>query len=356
MPFWNRNPEPPAAAPPPPSREVPAAPASPAPADLRCSFCKKSHREVKKLIAAEAAWICDECVALSNDIIAEEEAALRPRAPDAATVHAGIRGAAIGHDALVERLSGVVARHVGRDAGRPPSVMLVGPHGVGKSTLCRALVAACGVPAFHAHAHRVTATGYVGEDVENLLQEVHLAAGDFPERAHRGVLVLEDLHHLTLKAPDDRISRDVGGRDVQPHLVRVLDGRDTRLPFLAGSRRHPQQDGVSFPTGELLFVLTCHLDPVPSDERAIRDALIELGVLEELLDRIDVIWAVERPGPEDLRRILNDVVLPEVRAAVGDSWSLPDADADAAIHEAATGRGAAWALRQAAYRSALSRG
>jgi hypothetical protein len=258
----------------------------------------------------------------------------------------------VGHGALVALL----ARLVGADAtsaAPPPTVLLVGPAGVGKSALCRALVRGCGVPAAHAHAHRMTATGYIGADLENVVQEVVLAAGLEPERAARGVLVIEDLHHLALVPPLDTVTRDVGGRDVQPHLVRLLDRRPLFLPPDPTSRVHPQAPGAPFDPAQLLVLLTCRMDEVPEGEPALREALRRLGLMDELLDRIDLVLPVRLPVGAQLAAVVRDHLAPAVAESTAAALPVDDAQL-ARLLPLARQPGGLWNVRQALVRRALA--
>ena len=348
MAFWKRTPAP-------PSAEAPAQ--RPDAPPLCCSFCGKSQQQVLQLIAGPTVYICDECVSLCTDIVAEKtgeagEAPAPAEAPrDAAAIEAAMRDRVVGHAALVALLARVTARN-GEAAGPPPTLLLVGGAGVGKTRLCSALVAASGVPAAHAHAHRMTATGYIGADLENVVQEVVLSAGDQPARAARGLLVFEDLHHLALRGRIDTVSRDVGGRDVQPHLVRLLDRRDLSLPDDPTRRIHPQAPLQAYSPDGLQVVLTCRLDDPPATEPELRAALLALGLTQELLDRVDLVLPVDLPDPPTLARVVHEQLVPELDRSVGGVTPVDDAEL-ARLLPLARRPGGAWNLRQALIRRAL---
>jgi hypothetical protein len=332
MAFWNKPPSPTAEAP------------------LTCSFCGKSQAEVAQLIAGPSVYICDECVGLSADIV-RQKTEPPPEPPTAASVAAAMSRELVGHESLVALL----ARLVGASAtasSPPPTVLLVGPAGVGKTALCRALARGCGVPAAHAHAHRMTATGYIGADLENVVQEVVLAAGLHPGRAARGVLVIEDLHHLALVPPVDSVTRDVGGRDVQPHLVRLLDRRPLFLPDDPTRRVHPQSAGTPFDPSQLLVLLSCRLDPVPDGEPALREALRRLGLMEELLDRVDLVLPVHLPPPEQLAEVVRSQLAPAVAKSTAAELSLEPSQVRQLVARAQQ-PGGLWNVRQALVRRAL---
>jgi hypothetical protein len=335
MAFWSKKPD--AAAPPP----------------LTCSFCGKTQQQVKQLIAGPSVYICDECVAMCNDIVVDRtEAAREPDPPPSLeALKLSLATRVKGHEALRLLLARTIT-HAAVATKPPPVVLVVGPAGVGKTALCAALVETCGIPAAHAHVHRMTATGYIGADLENVVQEVVLAAGKHPARAERGLLVLEDLHHLGLRAPSRSLTRDVGGRDVQPQLVRLLERRLLYLPPDPTQRVHPQVPTPPFDPSQLVILLTCRLDAVPDSEPAIREALVELGLLRELLDRIDLVVPAALPGPSDLARLVREKMVPAVAASTGVHLQLSPAEVDALVARAAK-PGGLWNVRQALVSQAL---
>ncbi len=336
MGFWNRS---------------PAADEAP----LACSFCGKKQTEVAQLIAGPTVYICDDCVRISMDIVVEKTtpAPPPPPPPTAAGVAAAMDAAVGGHPELVALLARVVAAHAA-GSGRSPRILLVGPGGAGKTALCQALVAACGLPATHAHAHRITATGYIGADVENIVQELVLAAGDRPGGAERGLLVLEDLHHLALAGPHASLTRDVGGRDVQPHLVRLLDGRDLYLPEDPTRRIHSMVPGARFSPAGLLCVWTARMAAPPTEAGALRAALVDQGLMPELLDRIDLVLPVALPPAPARAAIIRDHIAPAVAAATGHTPVLDAAALDRLV-AATDGPSGLWAARQALVATALGR-
>jgi len=230
-------------------------------APLACSFCGKTQQQVQQLIAGPACYICDGCVRLSMDLVEPAVEVPAPQ-PSEAALRTAMATRVCGLRPQISLLARITAANAQGD-GRPPTVLLVGAPGVGKTALCEALVEGCGLPAAHAHVHRITATGYIGADLENIVQQVVLAAGDHRHHADRGLLVLEDLHHLGLRSPVATLARDVGGRDVQPHLVRLLDRRVLYLPDDPAQRLHPMQSAAQYDPAGLLVLLTCRLDALP---------------------------------------------------------------------------------------------
>ena len=323
-------------------------------APLACSFCGKTQQQVKQLVAGPTVYICDECIALSADIVAERSGPPLeppPPPPGPSSLRGVLSERLDGHPEAVRVLAQVVGSAAAAEAP-PPVILLVGAGGVGKTTVCEALVAACGVPAAHAHVHRMTATGYIGADLENVVQQVVVAAGDTPERAERGLLVLEDLHHLALRGAVDAVSLDVGGRDVQPHIARLLDRRVLHLPDDATRRIHPHAPLQAFDPRHLVVVLTCRLDDPPATEPELRAALHALGILQELLDRVDLVLPLWLPDEAARVRLITERMVPRARAATGAELRLEDATVDA-LARAAEQPGGLWNVRQALVRRAL---
>lgn len=319
---------------------------------LACSFCGKPQADVLKLIAGPSVYICDECVRLSADIVDGElgPATVPPPPPTAAVLAAHMGERVVGHRALVHLLSRLVAGNSTR-TGRAPSVLLVGPSGSGKTALCRALAAHCGVPVAHTHAHRITATGYIGADLENVVQQVVMdAAGDLV-RASRGLLILEDLHHLVLHRPSSAQVLDVGGAAVLPHLARLLDGRPLFLPADPAQAVHPQTPTEAFNPEGLVCVFSCQLaDPAPSDAE-LRAQLLTMGLTQDLLSRVDLVVRVPPRGAAELAQVVDQLVS-EVEASTGVRPTVSGANRDAMV-AAAQGPSGAWAARQRLIQLAL---
>ena len=313
MAFWNRKATEPAPAASPPA--APAAAPGPAapPGSLLCSFCGKSQRDVKKLIAGPNVHICDECVGLCNSILVDAEAALakvQPPAPTMASLIAGLEAQVVGQPVAVRAVAAALYRHHRmmnqEQAPGPIRLLLVGPRGCGKSTLLRALCAVAGIPAYHADASRMSETGYIGENVENLVGAL-ISRTDDLEAARRGVLALDGLHHLVRETPYPH-ARDIAGREVQRDLVRLLDGLE--VSAVPSARRHPQAMNVPVLCDRLFIVAAGAFDTRASDEVALREELCSAGLVDETVARFDVIVPMRRLEEEELGLILMRLLAP----------------------------------------------
>lgn len=325
------------------------------PTELACSFCRKSQKVVRKLVAGPDVYICDECVALSAEIIDEEA---RPKEPapvpaDLSVIRAAIDDACPGLAVAGPILATAIytqrlRRHGGSAALQPARVLIVGPRGCGKSTLLAAAVRIAGLPAVHTEATRLTETGYVGENVENFLAELVDAAGSVAH-AQFGVLAIDGLHHLTARGPA-RSGRDISGTEVQRDLLRLLDGRAAPLSW--SRPRHPQSDIQRFPADRVLVIAAATVPrDVPTDDRSLRDALIADGFHDELIARFERIVALPALDPVRAMAMLRraDGPLARVRAladALGVELVVDDAGiADLAAY--AAGPDGGWAVARA---------
>jgi len=340
VPFWSRKDE-----------ATPAkttAPATPAPATgLTCSFCHKGQAEVKKLIAGEKAWICDECVVLCVDIIDEDTRKELPAPPPTvAPLLEAFAREVVGQQVACRTLAASLLRHRRNFSAEPSAgpvrVLLVGPRGCGKSTIgkvaCRRDVA--GVPAYHSDASRLSETGFIGENVENIVGALLGKAVD-EGVARRGVLFVDGLHHLVRQVPA-RDTRDVSGREAQRDLVRLLDGLE--IAAIRGPR-HPQAPNTPVPTDRMLILAAATFDVAATDEVALREELAAKGLVDEMVSRFDVIVPMRRLTPPELRVVL-DRRLDAERAlldAVGATVALGDG-ADLLVERAAASPDGAWAL------------
>jgi ATP-dependent Clp protease ATP-binding subunit ClpX len=268
-----------------------------------CSFCGKPRAEVELLIAGPDCAICDACVALSADLIADQrqpEPAAEP--PAFETVLDRLHAASVVASGALTMLARALSWRTSEDTPAP-RVLLVGPTGSGKTTLAKALGPAADRPLACIDLNRVTATGYIGEDVENVIHDLVLAADQQIPAAERGVLVFDGLHHAIVGPRDGRLTRDVSARDVQRHLLRVLNGEVTRHQH---GPLHPQAPVERVRTAGMCVVLTAQLDDPGTDAKAIRDRLRSAGVLGELLARIDLIVPLPRLHPDQLGRVVDE--------------------------------------------------